>query len=263
VRKFLSKKLVVFLCGLFVRVISPAGEPGASPRATAAQSGGGESYGPGANFLVIPASAFVPVNNLIQYTVDANGYVMPSGGGINTFKAGVELPAGALVVNVCGFTFDTSAAFPAHVTWDAVETGDATSAPKFVELAGGFNGAPADTPGYGQTCVGLAAPTEIRKFRDLDGDGNSHFTWYQVTIYATTGFGGAVVTWLRTVSPAPAAATFGDVPTSYLYFRAIEALAASGITGGCGGGNFCPGQSVTRGEMAAFLARALGLHWPS
>ena len=68
--------------------------------------------------------------------------------------------------------------------------------------------------------------------------------------------------WRRQVSPAPAVATFGDVPTSHLYFQAIEALAASGITSGCGGGNFCPAGNVTRGEMAAFLARALGLHFP-
>jgi S-layer family protein len=52
-----------------------------------------------------------------------------------------------------------------------------------------------------------------------------------------------------------------DVPTSHLYLRAIEALAASGITGGCGDGNFCPSQAVTRGELAKFLAVALGLHW--
>jgi hypothetical protein len=67
---------------------------------------------------------------------------------------------------------------------------------------------------------------------------------------------------MRTVSAAPAVATFGDVPTNFLYFRAIEALAASGITGGCGNGNFCPNQYVTRGEMSAFLALALGLRWP-
>ncbi len=65
------------------------------------------------------------------------------------------------------------------------------------------------------------------------------------------------------ISPAPATATFTDVPLSHPYFRAIEALAKSGITGGCGGGNFCPNQNVTRGEMAAFLARALGLHFPN
>jgi hypothetical protein len=70
------------------------------------------------------------------------------------------------------------------------------------------------------------------------------------------------VTWHRSISQAPFVATFGDVPTSHTYFRAIEALSDSGITSGCGGGNFCPNQSVTRGEMAAFLARALGLHFP-
>ena len=68
--------------------------------------------------------------------------------------------------------------------------------------------------------------------------------------------------WRRQISQAPLVATFGDVPTDHLYFRAIEALSASGITQGCGSGNFCPAGNVTRGEMAAFLARALGLHWP-
>lgn len=69
------------------------------------------------------------------------------------------------------------------------------------------------------------------------------------------------VEWRRQVSPAPDTATFGDVPTSHLFFQQIEALAASGITGGCGGGDYCPGGPVTRGQMAAFLAKALGLHW--
>jgi hypothetical protein len=37
----------------------------------------------------------------------------------------------------------------------------------------------------------------------------------------------------------------------------INALAASGITSGCGGSSFCPNGSVTRGQMAAFIHRAL------
>lgn len=39
----------------------------------------------------------------------------------------------------------------------------------------------------------------------------------------------------------------------------IEALATSGITRGCGDDLFCPAAPVTRGQMAAFLVRALGL----
>jgi hypothetical protein len=77
----------------------------------------------------------------------------------------------------------------------------------------------------------------------------------------TTLLTGAYIGYRLQISPAPAHATFADVPASHLYFRAIEALTASGIAGGCGGGNFCPNQNVTRGEMAAFLARALGLHF--
>jgi hypothetical protein len=70
------------------------------------------------------------------------------------------------------------------------------------------------------------------------------------------------VWWRRVVSPAPASATFNDVPNGHIFFPFIEALAASGITGGCGSGNFCPDNPVTRGQMAVFLAKALGLHWP-
>ena len=51
---------------------------------------------------------------------------------------------------------------------------------------------------------------------------------------------------------------FSDDETS-IFEGDINRLAASGITGGCGGTRFCPGGSVTRGQMAAFLARALHL----
>jgi len=33
------------------------------------------------------------------------------------------------------------------------------------------------------------------------------------------------------------------------------------ITTGCGAGIYCPGDVVTRGQMAVFLAKALGLNW--
>jgi S-layer family protein len=64
------------------------------------------------------------------------------------------------------------------------------------------------------------------------------------------------------VSPAPPTATFNDVPTSHPLFQFIEALAASGITAGCGDGNYCPDDPLTRGQVAVFLAKALGLNWP-
>ena len=39
----------------------------------------------------------------------------------------------------------------------------------------------------------------------------------------------------------------------------IEAIAADGITSGCGGTLYCPADNVTRAQMASFLARALDL----
>ena len=68
---------------------------------------------------------------------------------------------------------------------------------------------------------------------------------------------------LQISTPAPGTQTFADVPPSNLYYKGIEAIAASGITGGCGNGNFCPSGYVTRGEIATFFARALGLHFPN
>ena len=38
----------------------------------------------------------------------------------------------------------------------------------------------------------------------------------------------------------------------------IEQFAGSGISAGCGNGNFCPNAPVTRGQMAVFVETALG-----
>jgi hypothetical protein len=50
--------------------------------------------------------------------------------------------------------------------------------------------------------------------------------------------------------------TFADDEASG-FENEIEALYLAGITLGCGPGAFCPEQPVTRGQMAAFLYRAL------
>ncbi|HEY7112961.1 MAG TPA: galactose oxidase-like domain-containing protein [Thermoanaerobaculia bacterium] len=50
---------------------------------------------------------------------------------------------------------------------------------------------------------------------------------------------------------------FLDVPQAHLFHDAVERLFRSGVTAGCGGGNFCPNDTVTRAQMAIFLLRAL------
>ncbi|MGE5276880.1 MAG: PKD domain-containing protein [Acidobacteriota bacterium] len=67
----------------------------------------------------------------------------------------------------------------------------------------------------------------------------------------------------RNGSPfTPTAATgtvFGDVHTTTFLAKWMEELKAEGITSGCSGGNYCPGGTVTRGEMAKFIRLTFGL----
>ncbi len=62
------------------------------------------------------------------------------------------------------------------------------------------------------------------------------------------------------VPPDCSGTVFADVPcTGGAFDRWIEDLAARGITGGCGGGNYCPGNANNRGQMAVFLVKTFGL----
>jgi hypothetical protein len=67
---------------------------------------------------------------------------------------------------------------------------------------------------------------------------------------------------IRAVEGNPAAdycgstAPFNDVPAANGFCGHIKRMAELGITTGCGNGNYCPSQTVTRDQMAAFLARA-------
>ena len=59
---------------------------------------------------------------------------------------------------------------------------------------------------------------------------------------------------------APRACTtpvFDDVPASSPFCRWIEELARRGVTGGCGGPNYCPSAAVSREQMAVFVLRTL------
>jgi extracellular elastinolytic metalloproteinase len=58
--------------------------------------------------------------------------------------------------------------------------------------------------------------------------------------------------------PVPGSQRFGDVPPSNPFYNFIEQMAVRGITVGCGGGNYCPGSSVLREQMAAFIIRGIG-----
>ena len=89
------------------------------------------------------------------------------------------------------------------------------------------------------------------------GCGNSNYcpsvtvTRDQMAVFLLRGIHGSAYT-----PPAASGAVFADVPADYWAAAWIEQLAAEGITGGCGNGNYCPSTPVSRDQMAIFLLRS-------
>jgi hypothetical protein len=91
------------------------------------------------------------------------------------------------------------------------------------------------------------------------GNGNycpdSSVTRGQMAVFLLKGEHGGAYT-----PPACSATMFADVECPDAQFVDwINQLATEGITGGCGNGNYCPQDSVTRGQMAVFLVKTFGL----
>ncbi len=60
-------------------------------------------------------------------------------------------------------------------------------------------------------------------------------------------------------TPPMCSGTFADVPCPSQFADWIEELAAEMITSGCGGGNYCPLNPNTRGQMAVFIVKTFSL----
>lgn len=168
---------------------------------------------------------------------------------LNThYVATVDLPAGA-VIDFIGLNSDTDTdAIIGLNFWKRNNLGVSTNLAGFSAPAHGWG-------------TDFAGPLGIL----VDTHENQEFL-LEVLQSAAAGdefWAWVEIQWHRTVSPAPASPTFTDVPTSDPGFQYIEALVASGVTAGCGGGNFCPNATLTRRQMAVFLAKALGLNWPN
>jgi hypothetical protein len=144
-----------------------------------------------------------------------------------------------------------------HLTWNVIATLRRVSSPGGLAEVIGSVGT-GGLPGCVYSAAALPTPETI------DNYNNS----YNVRILMESGdttnrFEAVRLFYTLQVSPAPAVATFDDVPTSHPFFQVIEALSASGITAGCSVSPplYCPDSPVTRAQMAAFLSVALGLHW--
>ena len=182
------------------------------------------------------------------WSIAPNGYRYVTGGD-QTLMAVVHAPQGSLLT-----ALDLEAC-------DSAPSGDVSAMLYRNNASGNTNLANTQTtgvPGCGRFRVDFAIPEQV--------DNESYTYVAFVSSGNTTGLVsiGALRCYFKLqVSPAPPAATFNDVPTSDPGFQYIEALVASGITAGCGGGNYCPDSTLTRRQMAVFLSKALGLNWLS
>jgi secreted trypsin-like serine protease len=94
---------------------------------------------------------------------------------------------------------------------------------------------------YGVVSFGYASPCSTWVWDDVAQPVGPHAAW---------------------IASIVAGSRFVDVADDNVFKADIEWLAASGITRGCNpptNDRFCPTATVTRGQMAAFMVRALGL----
>lgn len=89
------------------------------------------------------------------------------------------------------------------------------------------------------------------------GTGSATVTYSVAANPNTTNRSGTLFIAGRTFTVFQGAA-FLDVPLDHPFYTEIGKLSARGVTQGCLGGNYCPNDSVTREQMAAFIIRALG-----
>ncbi len=178
-------------------------------------------------------------------------------GGDNLASVQIEMPSGSSFKGVRWWGFDN--ADPQNLSFFVTKTclpANGAGSPAFTQLQDGYSsGTPGDTSGFINVAGLETVDNEACTYRitiRFDVVGNT------LRLYKVRAL------WERQVSPAPAVATFNDVPTDHPFFQYIEALSASYITAGCNEAPplFCPDAPLTRGQMAVFLAKALGLHWP-
>jgi hypothetical protein len=89
------------------------------------------------------------------------------------------------------------------------------------------------------------------------GTGNGTVTYTVASHSATTRRVGTITIANQTFTVLQGAA-FLDVPVGHPFYEVIGKLSARNVTSGCGSGNYCPAQVVTREQMAAFIIRSLG-----
>ena len=254
---------IVSLLGLaFVASFVVAQDPPPRPRVRS------KTYGTtDVSYIAVPGSAFFPVVGGSPYSTGGPGYDLRwvTAGPIEFVAPMPHIPAGAQIVEL-ELDYEDNSPF-----WEiegSLMVCDYLGQACTRHPAAGAGALDCSSPGY--MCSGIsAAPGPSSLQADLTPDNifvNNYD--YKYVLFArpqsydgSTKIAGMIVGYRLQVSAPPPTPTFNDVPATDPAFQFIEALARSGISVGCGGGNYCPDAPLTRRQMAVFLAKALGLHF--
>ena len=213
-----------------------------------------QAFGLGDQVTIITALQFSPYTGFAGQLHHVGRLPYAGGDAGIVYAADVTLPTGARFMSVACDVYDGD---PGNAQI-AVKRYTHNTATKTNVVA--LMGADASTSDVGYQTVSFLINDIYNPIR-YEVINEMHIYRLEVTL-TVAQLRGCRLYWQRLVSPAPNFATFADVPVGNPLHRFVEALVAAGITGGCGGANFCPNAAITRGQMAVFLAAALGLHWP-
>jgi hypothetical protein len=218
-----------------------------------------QNYGPNQQFLIVapPDLAGSPV----LASSDGLFFRSPGSAVPVRYYAHVSLPPGALLTNIFCYAKRDAPGLGVPITFQRVGYNFFTNASAIFQT---FDVPSTDTS-VGQFEPNLPIPNGGARISYEEPGPKSFWSIrYQlaVDLQDQTSFGGCWFWYQRDVmTPTGLSSTFADVPVGHPFYRYVEALNAAGITGGCGGGNYCPDQPITRGQMAVFLSVALGLYW--
>jgi hypothetical protein len=242
---------------------------------------GASNFGTGEQITTISWAAFFPdgTGNSDGYASDASaGERWATDSTDSALYATIDssmIPNGATIRSISFYVDDSSSSYDFTGTlyrgWCDSDDGDNCSSESVASVT--------DTGSSVTLIADTYTAYEIPVVYQYDDD-DAGSTQEVYNYWLKADFGGASssdvalrqvkITWQRnyfryhnlTSPPEPfddaTAALVGSAP-----YDCITALWDAGIVVGCGGGDYCPGNDVTRLQLAVYVAGSLGMYWPA